>query len=101
MVDSHPAHRVDALERGLFEAGLELVQRILTDRRAKERYLTTRSALHHGPATKRGDDYFGATVNLTARLTARAAVGQVALIANPGSVCSRILAASERRHGHR
>ncbi|MAY96443.1 MAG: hypothetical protein CMH84_07880 [Nocardioides sp.] len=33
--------------------------------------------MHHGPAVQRGGDYFGQAVNLTARLAAHAAPGQV------------------------
>ena len=57
-------------------AGLDLAQRIIAACTAKDQYLQTRTALHHGPATQRGDDFFGATVNLTARLCAHAAAGQ-------------------------
>lgn len=57
--------------------GLELVHRILTGCHAKDGFLVTRTGLHHGPVTIRSGDYFGAAVNLTARLAAHAAAGQV------------------------
>ena len=63
-------------------AGLDLAQRIIAACTAKDQYLQTRTALHHGPATQRGDDFFGATVNLTARLCAHAAAGQT-LVTSP------------------
>ncbi len=59
------------------ESGLTLVRRILDECRAVDGFLVTRTGLHHGPVVRRGDDYFGASVNLTARLAARAAGGQV------------------------
>lgn len=59
------------------ESGLTLVRRIHQECRAVENFLVTRTGLHHGPAIRRGDDYFGAAVNLTARLAAHAAGGQV------------------------
>lgn len=36
-----------------------------------------RAGLHHGPAVARGDDWFGATVNLAARVAAQARGGQL------------------------
>ena len=36
-----------------------------------------RAGLHHGPVVERGDDLFGATVNLAARVAGRATSGQV------------------------
>jgi adenylate cyclase len=36
-----------------------------------------RAGLHHGPAVARGHDWFGATVNLTARVAAQARGGQL------------------------
>jgi adenylate cyclase len=40
-----------------------------------------RVGLHHGPAIERDDDYFGATVNLAARVSAAATGGEVLLTA--------------------
>lgn len=58
-------------------SGLALVRRILDRCQEIEQFLITRTGLHHGSAVRRGDDYFGAAVNLTARITAHAAGGQV------------------------
>ena len=58
-------------------AGIGLVQRILASCREREQFLVTRTGMHHGPAVERGGDYFGQAVNLTARLAAHAAPGQV------------------------
>lgn len=39
-------------------------------------FLEPRAGLHHGPVIAREDDYFGATVNLAARVTGRAGSGE-------------------------
>ena len=39
--------------------------------------IPVRVGLHHGPAIERGGDYFGATVNLAARVSGAAAGGEV------------------------
>jgi len=36
-----------------------------------------RAGLHYGPVVERGDDIFGSTVNIAARITAKAAGGQI------------------------
>lgn len=49
--------------------------------RAEPRLPLTRTGMHLGPVIRRGGDYFGSTVNITARITA---------IATPGPwFCSR------------
>lgn len=58
-------------------AGLELVSRTLAACREINSFLVTRTGLHHGFVAERADDYFGATVNLTARLAAHAGGSQV------------------------
>ncbi|BBX88112.1 YHS domain-containing protein [Mycolicibacterium mucogenicum] len=57
-------------------AGIYLTQRVLERCATKDHYLLTRTALHHGPAAGRGNDFFGAAINLTARLAAHAGAGQ-------------------------
>ncbi len=42
---------------------------------------TVRVGMHYGPALARGDDWFGATVNLAARIAGEAAGGEVLLSA--------------------
>jgi adenylate cyclase len=44
-----------------------------------DRFPTIRAGLHTGPATERDGDWFGATVNLAARVAGRAAGGEVLL----------------------
>jgi class 3 adenylate cyclase/YHS domain-containing protein len=45
-----------------------------------------RVGMHHGPAVERGGDYFGATVNLAARVSAAAAGGEVLLTAETAAL---------------
>src|SRR3954471_22265966 len=45
-----------------------------------------RVGLHHGPAIERGGDYFGATVNLAARVSAAAVGGEVLMTAHTAAL---------------
>lgn len=45
-----------------------------------------RVGLHHGPALARDGDYFGATVNLAARVSAEAVAGEVLLTADTAAL---------------
>lgn len=45
----------------------------------QDRFPTIRAGMHTGPATRRNGDWFGATVNLAARVAGRAAGGEVLL----------------------
>jgi class 3 adenylate cyclase len=56
---------------------LELVTRIVQACAAQDEYLNTRTGIHSGPAAERGGDFFGAAVNLTARIANQAEGGQV------------------------
>lgn len=47
--------------------------------------LAPRAGLHHGPALRRGDDWFGATVNLAARVAGQAFGGQTLATADVAS----------------
>jgi adenylate cyclase len=72
-------------------SALAVMGRLLKACRAESRIPLTRSALNHGALIRRGQDLFGSTVNIAARLTGFAAPGQLlvtAAIAN--------FAASER-----
>jgi class 3 adenylate cyclase/YHS domain-containing protein len=48
-----------------------------------------RAGLHHGPAVARGHDWFGATVNLAARVAAQARGGQLLATAQVAQTASR------------
>jgi class 3 adenylate cyclase/YHS domain-containing protein len=56
---------------------LELATRILQACAARDEYLNTRTGIHSGPAAERDGDFFGAAVNLTARIASQAEGGQV------------------------
>jgi adenylate cyclase len=56
--------------------GLALVGRICARADAEPAFPVLRTGLHHGPVVRRGDDWFGTTVNTAARIAARAAGGQ-------------------------
>lgn len=58
-------------------AGVQLVSQILRACAAEDEFLSTRTGMHCGPAAERDGDFFGASVNLTARVTAHASGGQV------------------------
>lgn len=58
-------------------AALGLVDRVLTRCLETSNFPITRTGLHHGRVVRRGDDMFGAAVNLAARVAAHAAGGQV------------------------
>jgi class 3 adenylate cyclase len=49
-----------------------------------------RAGLHHGPAVPRGDDWFGATVNLAARVAGQAFGGQTLATAPVATVARRV-----------
>lgn len=51
--------------------------RLLPACRKDQRLPLTRTALHHGPVIRRGNDIFGTTVNIAARVAALAAPGQL------------------------
>ena len=59
------------------EAGLTVVRKLLEACYRLDGFLVARAGLHHGPAAERGDDLFGAAVNLVARVASRASGGQV------------------------
>ena len=56
---------------------LQALSRLLPACRAERRIPLTRCGLNHGPVIRRGDDVFGSTVNVAARITAVAKAGQL------------------------
>ena len=58
-------------------AGLQLVTRTLDLVAAETSFPLPRAGLHHGPAAERDGDFFGAAVNLAARVAGQAYGGQV------------------------
>lgn len=63
-------------------AGFEAVRLLFHEAYELDGFPEPRAGLHHGPIIERDGDYFGATVNLAARVASRAASGQ-ALITEP------------------
>jgi adenylate cyclase len=61
--------------------------------RAHER-LAVRVGLHHGPAVRRGDDWFGSTVNVAARVAALARPGEVLLTTDTLAAAGELAALS-------
>lgn len=57
--------------------GLGVVRRLIAACNELEGFPVARAGLHHGPAVERGDDMFGAAVNLTARVAGQASGAQV------------------------
>jgi adenylate cyclase len=49
-----------------------------------------RVGLHHGPAIRRDDDYFGAAVNLAARVSGLATAGEVLLTAHTAALAPEL-----------
>ena len=58
-------------------AGVDLVERLLSHAGAEPDFPSLRAGLHHGDAVERGGDVFGASVNLAARVAAEAHAGEV------------------------
>jgi adenylate cyclase len=58
---------------------IQLGVRLAVDIGIRHRYPSVRVGMHSGPALRRGHDWFGATVNLAARVSGAAAGGEVLL----------------------
>lgn len=57
-------------------SGLDAVRRLFHAAYDRDGFPEPRAGIHHGPVVERGGDYFGATVNLAARVASRAGSGQ-------------------------
>lgn len=57
--------------------GVQLIGRICAATDAETTFPIVRAGIHHGRVIRRGDDLFGATVNVASRVTAHAGGGQV------------------------
>ncbi len=66
--------------------GLRIVGGLMREHGAPE----VRVGLHHGPAVERDGDFFGATVNLAARVSAHAVGGEVLLTAHTAALAPEI-----------
>ncbi|HEX4983777.1 MAG TPA: adenylate/guanylate cyclase domain-containing protein [Ilumatobacteraceae bacterium] len=58
------------------DVGLHAARRVYEACYANDAFPEPRGGLHHGPVVARDGDYFGATVNLAARVASRAESGQ-------------------------
>lgn len=67
-------------------AALDLLTRVLSECAAQDEFLNTRTGVHSGPAVERDGDFFGAAVNLTARIANQAEGGQVLATAEVADV---------------
>lgn len=56
--------------------GLDAVSRLFHAAYERDGFPEPRAGLHHGPVVERAGDWFGATVNLAARVASRAGSGQ-------------------------
>jgi class 3 adenylate cyclase/YHS domain-containing protein len=56
---------------------LQVLGRLLPACRSEPRIPLTRTGLNHGPVLRRANDLFGSTVNIAARVAARASPGQM------------------------
>ena len=59
------------------DVALASLERLIAGCRASSSFPVPRAGLHHGPVVERGDDIFGASVNLAARVAGQAAAGEV------------------------
>ena len=61
--------------------GVAAVRRLFHAAYERDGFPEPRAGMHHGPVVARGGDYFGATVNLAARVASRAGSGQALVTA--------------------
>ena len=59
------------------DTALVSLGRVMTECRASTAFPIPRAGLHHGPVVERGDDIFGTSVNLAARVAGQASAGEI------------------------
>jgi adenylate cyclase len=79
--------------------GIHLGVRIVDEVAASAVLPAVRVGLHHGPAVRRGGDWYGATVNIASRLCSAAAGGEVLVSERTHAAAGRVrgVAFGERR----
>ena len=83
------------------DAAVELGLRIVDEVRKRDHFPVVRVGMHTGPATERSNDWFGAAVNVAARVSGLAGGGEV-LVSGPTREAAGYLDRVEfRRHGLR
>lgn len=85
LLPAHEAHEVKTLGDALMIRGdsarsaIELAVRLVREVGARHGFLSVRAGMHTGPAVQRDGDWFGAAVNLAARVSGAASGGEVLL----------------------
>ena len=85
LLDDHAAHEVktmgDAVMLHVVQASeaMSLARRAIADLGLRHGALGVRIGIHSGLAVRRGEDWFGATVNIAARICALATIDQILL----------------------
>lgn len=80
-------------------AAIELGLRIVEAVRSRQRFPAVRVGMHTGPAIERGGDWFGATVNLAARVCGIAGGNEVLLTEETRKAVRPLEAIDLHRHG--
>jgi adenylate cyclase len=80
-------------------AGVELGLRILEKVEARPAFPVVRVGMNTGPAVERGGDWFGAAVNVAARISGAAAGGEVLLTDATRAAAGALEGVELRRHG--
>jgi adenylate cyclase len=105
LLTEHQAHEVktigDALmlRSGDAAAAIRLGLCIVHDVGAQHGFPLVRVGMHTGPAVERGGDWFGATVNLAARVSAAASGGDALLTAATRTVAGDVQGVELRERG--
>ena len=89
------------LRAGDAAAAIRLGLRIEHDVGAQHGFPLVRVGMHTGPAVERGGDWFGATVNLAARVSAAASGGEALLTAATRAACGDVEGVELRDRGRR
>jgi class 3 adenylate cyclase len=82
-------------------AAVELGLRIVDEVGAQSRFPVVRIGIHTGPAVKRGDDWFGAAVNVAARVTSLAGGSEVLVTEQTRQAADGLADVEFRHHGLR
>jgi adenylate cyclase len=101
----HQAHEVKAIGDALMlraddaAAAIRLGLRIIHDVGARHGFPLVRVGMHTGPAVERGGDWFGATINLAARLSAAASGGEALVTAATKAAAGQLAGVELRERG--
>ena len=107
MLRHHDAEEVKTIGDALMlrvpspNAAVALAVRVIGDAGRRHGALAVRAGMHTGTAVNRDGDWFGATVNLAARVTAAAAPGEVLMTTSTARAAADALKAFSVRAGGR